>query len=127
MMTIILTYALPIAFIVSFAIYTKYQLIDEDDGPGWTFSETMWHRSGLAMRIIVFAIGLAWGYLPAPLEKYVLHSAAICATLFDIILNILRGKPILYYGAGGSDGRFKNLKWAILFGTVLVTTIFVIK
>ena len=123
MIQVLAIYILPLAFVLAFAAYTKYQIIDEDDGAGWTHSETMWHRCGLVMRACVALMGLAWVLLPAPPVKHYLLSAGICAAAFDIGINLFRGRPIFDVGQGGSDARIGKWKWVgyvIYFITVVL-------
>jgi hypothetical protein len=126
MISIVAIYAFSVAFTCLFVMYSFHQFKDEDDGGGWTKAKARWHKYGLAMRVAVALMGAAWVYLPAPDPKYYFHALSFCPLVFDIGLNIVRGKPLFYYGAGGWDARVKNLKWGILFGTVIATTIFVI-
>jgi hypothetical protein len=129
MMGRIAIYALPIIFMILFAFYTKHQLIDEDDGPGWTKSETIWHRAGLGMRILLMGIGGAWVYVPAPSPAYLFHSAAIGALVFDVALNLFRGKGFFYVGSKtgkGWDAAVGKWKWLIYFILISFTTLFVI-
>jgi hypothetical protein len=120
-------YVLPFLFVVFFAIYTKYQIIDEDDGPGWTKSETIWHRSGLAMRIVVAIMGAVWVYFPAPNPKHYFLSMAICAAAFDIGINLLRGRGILDVGKGGSDAKIGKKKWFFYLVWILTSIFLIIK
>lgn len=122
-------YALPLAFVVVHAFYTKHQLIDEDDGPGWTSSETQWHRAGLMMRMIVLAIGAVWVYVPAPSPAYLFHSGSLCVLVFDVSLNLFRGKGFFYVGSKngkGWDAKVGQWKWPIYFILISLTTLFIL-
>jgi hypothetical protein len=121
MISIFALYFLSLAYTAFFVLYTKYQIIDEDDGAGWTDAETKWHRYGLLMRLTVALMGAAWVYLPAPNPVHFFIALPLAAAAFDLGINIARGRPIFDLGKGGWDAKIGIWKW-VLYAAWFITT-----
>jgi len=118
-----LFYLIPILFVLFFANYTKWQIIDEDDGAGYTTADVKWHRAGLYMRAMVVFAMIGW-LLPsrAHWEDLVLL-LPILAIEWDISINLFRGRGWLDVGVGGWDGKIGKKKWLLYLIWLIVSII----
>lgn len=130
MIGIIAIYAILIAYQILRAYYSKHQFIDEDDGPGWTPAETKWHRAGLAMFLTLPALGACWVFkVPAPSPAYLIHATLISALVFDMSLNLFRGRGLFYVGSKegkGFDAYVQQWKWVMYFIAISFSTLFIL-
>ena len=117
----VLFYAIPTLFIMFFALYTKWQIVDEDDGTSaWTEADTKWHRYGLFMRATFFVAMLGWLIPTAVQWVDSLLLMPIMMIEWDIAINVARGRGIWDVGTGGWDAKIGKKKWAIYFLFLLV-------
>ena len=112
-MSTVLLYVLSFIFTGAFVIYTKWQIVDEDDGPGYTPAEKKWHMAGLFMRLAVFSMAVVWVFFPAPHWSHLPLIFILNAASFDIGINIANRKPPLYTATHGWDGMVGKRKWLI--------------
>ena len=108
---IVAFYLVPILFVLFFAYYTKWQIIDEDDGPNWTKADTKWHRAGLYMRLMVVLAMIGW-LLPSKAHwKDLVLLLPILSIEWDVAINLFRGRHWLDVGVGGWDAKIGKKKW----------------
>lgn len=120
---LVLFYLISLVFIYWFAAeYSKWQFIDEDDGPGWNKSDTKWHRAGLIMRMCIALAMLGWIFPANVSFEHLVLLMPILAIEWDILLNLGRGKKWNYVGGGGWDAKIGQRKWC-LYGIWLLGSI----
>lgn len=103
-------------FVLWFVLYSKWQFIDEDDGPTYTKADKAWHFYGAAMRVTVFfAVGCGFimsMYLPGCVN--LLHIPVVGFLLlfeWDMLLNKVRRKSLFYISDKGWNKALGKKKW----------------
>lgn len=118
-----LFYAIPTLFILFFALYTRAQIKDEEDGSlQWNLNDTEWHRQGLFMRIMFFVAMCGWAF---PIKVQWVDTMLLIPILmieWDTFINVARGRGVFDVGTGGWDAKIGKKKWYI-YAIVLIAAI----
>ena len=119
----VLFYTIPTLFLVLFALYTKWQIKDEEDGTlGWSTADSMWHHFGLGMRGALFMAMLGWVF---PVHVQWVDTILLIPILmieWDTFINLARGRGLLDVGTGGWDAKIGKKKW-IIYLVLLIAAI----
>lgn len=113
---LIYLYGFPMIFVMWFVFYSKWQFIDEDDGPTYTKADEGWHFYGAAMRATVF-FAVACGFIMSmylPVRVQLLHIPVVGFLLlfeWDMLLNKVRGKALFYISTKGWNKALGKKKW----------------
>lgn len=113
---ILYLYVFSTFFVLWFVLYSKWQFIDEDDGPTYTKADRAWHFYGAVMRATVF-FAVACGFIMSmylPGHVQLLHIPVVGFLLlfeWDILLNLVRGKSLLYISTKGWNKALGKKKW----------------
>ena len=119
-------YVLRTLFTISFALYFKWQNLDEKDGwGGFNKPDKMWHAWGAVMRYSVDAIMIIACFLGAAWQDAVL-ATAIHPAIYDMSINVLAlNKPLLYQGSSSWwDTKIGKWKW-VAYAVVIAAAAFV--
>ena len=110
-------------FVWSFVFYSKWQFIDEDDGPGYNLSDKKWHSWGALMRASLICV-LCINFIPGRIaEGHYAIIGVLTLINWDLGLNMATKKDNLFYVAShGLDGLLGQKKW-ILYAAGLVASI----
>lgn len=113
--------ALGILFTVLFADYSRWQFIDEDDGPGFNLSDEKWHTRRWQMAVVVWLTAL-----PAMPWPWFLFLGTTSAFLWPLSLNILRKKPLFHVGTSKWDKRLGKRQYWLFLGFWLASIVILI-
>jgi len=111
-----------VLFTILFALYQKWQFAHAKHGyysvlPEAIVASQRWHLYGALMRFSCVAYSLVSIWLPPTWQDVVL-SAAVCAPLWSILINVLALKKKWYYSGVSTSPKYEwddlgHVKWLV--------------